>query len=83
MRAAVLAMTLLVLAVGFCLFDGDGHDASGEHASVDLCLGLVTISLPAALAAPLPLAGRSAAYQPALVRTFSPHVPAPPPKRLF
>ena len=83
MRAAVFAMALLVLAVGFCLFDGDGHDAWGDHASVDLCLGLVAISLPAVLAAPLSLAGFAPAYQPALVRTFSPHVPAPPPKRLF
>ena len=83
MRAAVFAMALLILAVGFCLFDGDEHDAFGEHASLDLCLGLITISLPAALVAPLPLAGLTTAYRPTVVPTFLPHVPAPPPKRLF
>lgn len=43
-RVAATALVVLVLAVGFCAFDG-GHDGSGHHAMPpDLCAGLLVAS---------------------------------------
>lgn len=83
MRTAILAMAVVVLAIGFCVFDGGDHDGMDDHASgeVDLCLGMLAVSPPVALTAGLPLMGCTSAYGLAPVREFSPHVPAPPPKR--
>lgn len=75
-------MAVLVLAIGFCVFDSGDHDGMDDHASVDLCLGMLAVSPPVVLTAGLPLTGCTSAYPLAPVREFSPHVPAPPPKRL-
>ena len=72
-----LILVGLVLAVGFCIFDGD--DGNG-HAGLDLCLGMLVASLTVALAARLPLAGSPTAFLLAPVLDVTPHVPAPPPK---
>lgn len=82
MRAAILAMAVVVLAVGFCVFDSHDHDGMDDHASVDLCLGMLAVSLPIVVTAGLPLTGSTSADRLAPVPEFSPHVPAPPPKRL-
>ena len=43
-RVAAAVLVVLVLAVGFCVFDSD-HDGSGHHAMPpDLCAGLLTMS---------------------------------------
>ena len=74
-------MALLVVTIGCCVFDGDDHDSMDTHASLDLCLGMMTVSLPMVLTGGLPLTGLATAYQIAPVLSFSPRVPAPPPKR--
>jgi hypothetical protein len=81
-QAAILAMAVLVLIVGFCMFDRHDHDGMDDHAALDLCLGMMAVSLPMVLTGGLPLAGLTSAYRPAPVSEFSPHVPAPPPKPL-
>jgi hypothetical protein len=80
-HVAVVAMAFLVLAAGLCMFDAHPHGGPDDRAALDLCLVLVA-SIPIALTSSLPLAGPTGASRPALVHEFSPHVPAPPPKRL-
>lgn len=80
--AIVVALAVLVLAIGCCAFDRDDHDGIDGHASLDLCFGMLTVSLPIVLTNGLPLIGLTTAYQLGPVRSFSPHVPAPPPKLL-
>jgi len=77
-RVPLLAVALLVLAVGLCLFNGS-HDAGG-YAGLDLCRGMLFVSLAVVLAPGLPLIGATAMYRPVLFLAFSPRVPAPPPK---
>jgi hypothetical protein len=79
-RAVLAAMVLLVLTIGCCVFDGDDHDSMDNHASLDLCLGMMSVSLPIVLTGGLPLTGLATVYQVVPVLSFSPHVPAPPPK---
>jgi hypothetical protein len=79
-QAAILGMAVLVLAVGFCVFDT--HDGTDDYASVDLCLAMLAVSLIIVLVSGLPLAGLTSAYLLAPVREFSSHVPAPPPRTL-
>lgn len=76
-------MAVLVLSIGFCVFDSHDHHGMDDRAVLDLCLGMLAVSLPVVLTAGLPLTGITSAYRLAPVREFSPHVPAPPPKRLF
>jgi hypothetical protein len=76
----VIAVALLALATSFCLFDRDEDGGGGHVTALDLCLGMLAVSL-----AILPLAGLLpvgwavgspfiAAYAVAL------HVPDPPPR---
>ena len=75
-------MSVLVLAVGCCVFDRDDHDGMDDHASLDLCFGMANVSLPIVLTNGLPLTGLTEDYQLTPAPSFSPHVPAPPPKLL-
>jgi hypothetical protein len=74
-----LILVVLVLAVGFCIFDGDDDDVDG-HAGLDLCLGMLVTALTVVLVARLPLSGSTAAFLLAPVLDVTAHVPAPPPK---
>jgi hypothetical protein len=76
-----LVLAVLVLAVGFCLFDGDadGH----EHTGLVLCLGMLVTSLTVTLVSRLPLAGSASAERLASVLAFSLRVPSPPPKTVL
>ena len=77
--AAVFAV-LLVLAVGFCLFDGD-RDGMGE--GMDICATLITATIAlAALAAPVESSWALSTVS-FVVFTASPHLPDPPPKTLL
>jgi len=76
-------MSALVLAIGCCVFDRDDYDGMDDHASLDLCLGMLNVSMPMVLTAGLPLTGLAEAYQVTPAPRFSPVVPAPPPKLLF
>jgi hypothetical protein len=46
-RVLLAAMVLVTIAVGFCLFDGDGHGMADSCASFDLCFGLAINSIAA------------------------------------
>jgi hypothetical protein len=75
----LIVMALLLLAVGFCLFDGDDMDSG---LSVDLCQALAVFStavvvLASALIRPLSADPRPATYT-ASVRQLD-----PPPKLPF
>jgi hypothetical protein len=80
MRTIILGLAVLVLGVGFCLFDTAGHDGADGHASVDLCLGLLAASVSVVLVASLPRCGSTRRQELSPVHAFSPLVPAPPPK---
>ena len=73
-----VALAVLVLATGFCLFDGDedGH----EHAGLDLCLGMLVAATVVAPTLELPLAGLATLERFAVALNFALGVPAPPPK---
>jgi hypothetical protein len=81
-KALALILTALVLAVGFCVFDGDGHHEN-DHAGFDLCLGMLAVVVTAALMSRLPLAGSTNTDRLALSPELSLRVPAPPPKLSF
>lgn len=69
---------MLVLAIGFCVFDGDEHE--GGHAGLDLCLGMLVTSLTVTLVSRLPLTGLASADRFAALPAFAARVPAPPPR---
>jgi hypothetical protein len=71
-------LAVLVLAIGFCVFDGDEHEDG--PAGLDLCLGMLVTSLTATLVCRLPLTGSASADRLAAVLDVSARVPAPPPR---
>lgn len=73
-----LILAVLVLAIGFCVFDGDAHEDG--HAGLDLCLGMLVTSLTATLVSRLPLTGLASADRFAALPAFAARVPAPPPR---
>ena len=73
-------MAILVVAIGCCVFDRNDHEGMDDHASLDLCLGMLPVSPPIVLTGGLALAGLTAARRFALAPNFAPQVPAPPPK---
>jgi hypothetical protein len=77
-KALGLVLAVLVLAVGFCVFDGDEHDDGA--AGMDLCLGMLVTSLTVTLISRLPLTGLASADRLAAILEFLALVPAPPPK---
>ena len=81
-RAIAVALSLLVVAVGLCVFD---HHADGDHEHavvVDLCLAVLGVALVMAPALTLVVLGSATGVPgPALVR-IPLHVLEPPPKRL-
>lgn len=81
-KALALMLAALVVAVGFCVFDGPGHHEN-DHAGFDLCLGMLTVAVTITLASRLPLAGSADVDRLARARELSLRVPAPPPKSNF
>lgn len=73
-----LALAMLLVSVGFCLFDSDHEDG---HPGLDLCLGMLSASMAVTLLSGLPLTGLASPARLADLLEFSPLVPAPPPKR--
>ena len=78
-RVLGLLLTALVLAVGFCVFDGNGHHAN-DHAGFDLCSGMLAAVVSIMLISRLPLAGLIDDDRRHHVLDFSPRVPSPPPR---
>lgn len=72
---SLLVMTALVLAAGFCLFDGHGHDDA-----LDLCLGMLVPALIALLGCRLRPSGMLAAFAPGALVSAALHVLDPPPR---
>ena len=81
-KALALILMALVIAVGFCIFDGDGHHET-DHASFDLCLGMLAVAVSISLTSRLTLAGAADIERLALSGELSLRVPAPPPKANF
>lgn len=78
-QALLIAMVLLTLGVGFCLFDGD----EGENGmSVDLCLGLAMFSVATAILV-IGLIHLLPVDLPAIAYATSLHRLDPPPKPSF
>ena len=75
-KVVAVALAVLVLATGFCLFDGD----EDEHAGLDLCLGMLVATTVVAPTAELPLAGLASIERFAVALNVALGVPAPPPK---
>lgn len=80
-QAAIVALAVLTLAVGFCLFDDDGVGMNDHDICRDLCGGFLASTLTVTLLA-------LTALNPVLVESLRP-VPAvslrrldPPPKSL-
>lgn len=75
--AAVFAV-LLVLAVGFCLFDGD---IDGMAEGVDICATLIAATIAvAASAVPVESSWALPTVSFVVFTAASPHLPDPPPK---
>lgn len=73
-----LALVMLVVSVGFCLFDGDHEDGDP---GLDLCLGMLAAPMAARFISRLPLTGLARTDGFTRPHEFLPPVPAPPPKR--
>lgn len=73
-----LILAVLVLAIGFCVFDGDEHQDG--RAGLDLCLSMLATSLAITLVSRLPLTGITSPDRLAAPLEFLARVPAPPPK---
>jgi hypothetical protein len=74
----VLAAALLILAAGFCLFDGGGD---GDHGSaLDLCLAKLAVPALALLFMGRLNGGWTIAVPPVAVRAIAGRLPDPPPR---
>lgn len=78
-RALALVLTALVLAIGFCVLEGDAHHET-DHADFDRCLGMLAVMVTITLLTRLPLAGFAATDCLTPSAQLSLLVPAPPPK---
>lgn len=82
-RVAIVALALLILTAGFCLFDlHQGHDCADDHVnSMDLCFLVLVVPAIAPLLAGLLRHGLATSIAgPAPVAVVLP-VPYPPPRR--
>jgi hypothetical protein len=76
----VIAASLLIAGVGFCLFDAD-HDALVDHGMpLDLCHALLVSALTLPVLIGLVASGWVTTVRPARVPLRFLQIPAPPPK---
>ncbi len=73
---SLLVMAALVLAVGFCLFDGHSHDS----AALDLCLGMLVAVVVVLLGCRLLQSAMLPAFAPVLLASAARRVLDPPPR---
>ena len=78
-QALLIAMVLLTLGVGLCLFEGDGVD---NGMSIDLCVGLAMFSV-ATIILVIGLTHLLSIDLPAIAYAVSVRRLDPPPKRSF
>lgn len=79
-RGVTIAVAMLALATGLCLFDQDEDGATGHVTSPDLCLGMFAVSF-----AVMPLARLLAVGWTVNLRAATPYavalrIPDPPPR---
>jgi hypothetical protein len=79
-QGAAVALALLVLATGLCLFDQDDDGAAG-HVTPDLCLGMLAGGLAAAPLVALLAVGWALNLIVAAPLAVALHTPDPPPRR--
>jgi hypothetical protein len=75
----VIAVALLTLATGLCLFDQDDHAAAGQLVP-DLCLGMIAVSLTSMPFARLLAAGWTLNAPAVAAYVVARHIPDPPPR---
>jgi hypothetical protein len=80
-QGAVIALALLVLATGLCLFDQDVDGAAGHVTSPDLCLGMLAGGLAVAPLVALLAVGWALNLTVAAPLAVALHTPDPPPRR--
>lgn len=79
-RGAVIAVALLTLATGFCLFDQDEDGAAGHVAPPDHCPGMLVASLESMPLVGLLAAGWAVSLPFRAAYAVAIYVPDPPPK---
>ena len=77
-RGMVIAVALLTLATGFCLFDQDDHGTAGQLP--DLCLGMLAVSLTVIPFARLLAVGWTVSAPAVAAYVVARHIPDPPPR---
>ena len=79
----VLALSLLLVAVGFCVFDHHAAaDANHGHGVViDLCLAVLGVAIVVGSFLVLTVLGWATPFPALILVPASPHVLDPPPKR--
>jgi hypothetical protein len=78
-RGMVIAIVLLMLATGLCLFDQDDHATAGQLVP-DLCLGMIAVSLMAIPFARLRAVGWTLTAPAVAAYVVVRHIPDPPPR---
>jgi hypothetical protein len=79
-RGATIAVALLALATGLCLFDQEGDGAADHVTPPDLCLGMLAVSFALISLAPLLAAGWTVDHPGATPYAVALHIPDPPPR---
>jgi hypothetical protein len=75
----VIAVVLLTVAAGFCLFDQDDQGAAG-HAVSDLCLGMLAASVTVLPFVRLLAVGWTVNPPAVAAYVVARHIPDPPPR---
>ena len=78
-RVLALILVAFVAAVGFCVFDVDGHHED-DHTGFDLCFGMLAVSMALTMVSRPALSGLASTERLADALDLSLLVPAPPPK---
>jgi len=78
----VMAVVLLTVATGFCLFDQDDHGTAG-HLVPDLCLGMLAVSVAVMPLARVFAVGWSVNSPAVAAYVVARHIPDPPPRPLL
>ena len=73
----MIATVFLTLAIGFCLFDQDEHDGAGL---LDLCLGMLAVSLTVVSVGRLWAVGWGVIPPAPAAYVVARHTPDPPPR---
>jgi hypothetical protein len=82
-RGTAIALAVLTLAIGLCLFDGDAHDTTGHAGALDLCLGMLAASLAVPALGRVVAVGDIAEMPLAPVHFVARAIPDPPPRLLL